>query len=99
MYVGASLEIMERDARKMRGERPFVFSNLRTGQGVDEIVGFIIERGMLERLGIPPRRSGTPPRLRRERRSCQGVHGIRLLIAQAQVEDIPLVSSDVVFDQ
>ena len=49
-YVGASLEIMERDARKMRGERPFVFSNLRTGQGVDEIVGFIIERGILERL-------------------------------------------------
>ena len=39
---------MERDARKMRGERPFVFSNLRTGQGVDEIIGFIIERGMLE---------------------------------------------------
>ncbi len=49
-YVGASLEIMARDARKMRGERPFVFSNLRTGQGVDEIVGFIIERGMLGRL-------------------------------------------------
>ena len=52
-YVGASLEIMERDARKMRGERPFVFSNLRTGQGVDEIVGFIIERGMLEQFGDP----------------------------------------------
>ena len=50
-YVGASLEVMERDARKMRGERPFVFSNLRTGQGVDEIVGFIVERGMLERFG------------------------------------------------
>jgi urease accessory protein len=47
-YVGASLEIMEHDARKMRGERPFVFSNLRTGQGVDEIIGFIIEQGMLE---------------------------------------------------
>ena len=47
-YVGASLAIMERDARRMRGERPFVFSNLRTGQGVDEIIGFIIERGMLE---------------------------------------------------
>jgi urease accessory protein len=46
-YVGASLEIMERDARKMRGERPFVFSNLRTGQGVDEIIDFVIEQGML----------------------------------------------------
>ncbi|MFO1434810.1 MAG: urease accessory protein UreG [Candidatus Competibacteraceae bacterium] len=50
-YVAASLDIMERDARRMRGERPFVFSNLRTGQGVDEIIGFIIERGMLDGSG------------------------------------------------
>ena len=35
--VGASLEVMDRDAKKMRGERPFVFSNLKTGQGLDEI--------------------------------------------------------------
>ena len=46
--VGASLEVMDRDARKMRGERPFVFSNLKTGQGLDEIVRFIVAQGMLE---------------------------------------------------
>jgi urease accessory protein len=46
-HVGASLEVMERDARRMRGDRPFVFSNLKTGQGLDEIVAFIERRGML----------------------------------------------------
>jgi urease accessory protein len=46
-HVGASLEIMERDARRMRGARPFVFSNLRTGRGVDTIVRFIEEKGGL----------------------------------------------------
>jgi urease accessory protein len=46
-HVGASLEVMDRDARRMRGERPFVFSNLKTGQGMDEIVAFIENRGML----------------------------------------------------
>jgi urease accessory protein len=46
-YVGASLEVMERDARKMRGERPFVFSNLKTGQGLDRIIRFIETQGML----------------------------------------------------
>ncbi len=45
--VGASLEVMDRDARKMRGERPFVFSNLKTGQGLEEIVKFIETEGML----------------------------------------------------
>jgi len=45
--VGASLEVMDRDARKMRGERPFVFSNLKTGQGLDAIVQFIETEGML----------------------------------------------------
>lgn len=48
-YVGASLEVMDRDARRMRGERPFVFTNLKTGQGVDYIVQFITERGMLRK--------------------------------------------------
>ena len=46
--VGASLEVMERDARKMRGPRPFVFSNLKTGQGVEEIVAFIRQQGLME---------------------------------------------------
>ena len=45
--VGASLEVMERDARKMRGARPFVFSNLKTGQGLEEILRFIERDGML----------------------------------------------------
>ena len=45
--VGASLEVMDRDARKMRGKRPFVFSNLKTGQGLDTIVEFIETEGML----------------------------------------------------
>ncbi|MGR9045478.1 MAG: urease accessory protein UreG [Gammaproteobacteria bacterium] len=46
-YVGASLEVMDRDARKMRGERPFVFTNLKTGEGLDAVVNFIINKGML----------------------------------------------------
>ena len=44
-HVGASLEVMERDARKMRGQRPFIFANMRAGQGTDEIVRFIKEKG------------------------------------------------------
>jgi len=47
-HVGASLEVMDRDAKKMRGERPFVFSNLKTNQGLQDIINFIIEQGMLE---------------------------------------------------
>jgi urease accessory protein len=46
--VGASLEVMDRDAKKMRGERPFVFSNLKTGQGLDTIVGFIEKQGLMK---------------------------------------------------
>ena len=45
--VGASLEVMDRDAKKMRGARPFVFSNLKTGQGLGAIVKFIETEGML----------------------------------------------------
>ena len=45
--VGASLEVMDRDARRMRGERPFVFSNLKSGQGLADIVRFIEAEGML----------------------------------------------------
>jgi urease accessory protein len=46
-YVGASLEVMDRDARKMRGERPFVFANVRAGKGVTEIASFIQRQGGL----------------------------------------------------
>ncbi|MGY2437727.1 GTP-binding protein, partial [Escherichia coli] len=45
--VGASLEVMERDTLKMRGEKPFVFSNQKIGQGLDEIIAFIERQGML----------------------------------------------------
>ena len=45
--VGASLEVMERDAKRMRGDRPFVFSNLKTGQGLEVIIAFIEKQGLL----------------------------------------------------
>ncbi|MBL8881135.1 MAG: urease accessory protein UreG, partial [Phycisphaerales bacterium] len=45
--VGASLEVMDRDSRRMRGERPFVFSNMKTGEGLSEIIAFIEKHGML----------------------------------------------------
>jgi len=45
--VGASLDVMDRDAKKMRGDRPFVFSNLKTEKGLKEIIGYIQEKGML----------------------------------------------------
>jgi urease accessory protein len=44
--VGASLAVMARDSRRMRGERPFVFSNMKTGEGLAEIIAFIEERGL-----------------------------------------------------
>ncbi len=46
-HVGASLEVMDRDARRMRGERPFVFANVRAGNGVDEIAAFVEREGGL----------------------------------------------------
>jgi len=45
--VGASLEVMERDSKRMRGARPFVFTNLKTGQGLDTVIRFIETEGML----------------------------------------------------
>ncbi|MGH1428606.1 MAG: urease accessory protein UreG [Arenicella sp.] len=45
--VGASLEVMDRDAKKMRGDRPFVFSNLKKNDGLQEIISFIEKFGML----------------------------------------------------
>jgi len=46
-YVGASLDVMASDTRRMRGERPFVFTNLKTGQGVTDVVQFIEREGLL----------------------------------------------------
>jgi len=46
-HVGASLGVMERDAKKMRGNRPFVFTNLKNGLGVDDVEQFIIKQGLL----------------------------------------------------
>lgn len=50
-HVGASLEVMARDARRMRGDKQFVFSNIRSGEGVDEVVKFIIHHGVLMSRG------------------------------------------------
>jgi len=49
--VGASLEVMDRDARRMRGERPFVFTNLKAGDGLTDIIAFIIEMGGIDHRG------------------------------------------------
>jgi urease accessory protein len=46
-HVGASLEVMDRDARKMRGDRPFVFTSVRGGEGVEAVASFVIHEGML----------------------------------------------------
>lgn len=46
-HVGANLDVMATDARRMRGERPFVFTNLKTGHGLDEIAAFIQRQGLL----------------------------------------------------
>ncbi|MCB1932308.1 MAG: urease accessory protein UreG [Candidatus Accumulibacter sp.] len=45
--VGASLEVMDSDSRRMRGERPFVFSNMKTGEGLAAIIAFVESRGLL----------------------------------------------------
>ncbi len=46
-HVGASLDVMERDARRMRADRPFVFTNLKSQQGLDAVVDFILQEGLL----------------------------------------------------
>jgi urease accessory protein len=57
-YVGASLEVMDRDARRMRGTRPFVFTNVRAGAGVAEVAAFVERAGGL----AAPSSSAPPPR-------------------------------------
>lgn len=52
-FVGASLEVMRQDATRMRGERPFVFTNLRVGAGLRDIIRFIVDEGMLPERAIP----------------------------------------------
>ncbi|MEA9388989.1 urease accessory protein UreG [Acerihabitans sp. TG2] len=47
-YVGASLEVMERDTQRMRPQRPWAFTNLKTGVGLDAVIAFIIKQGLLE---------------------------------------------------
>ena len=47
-HVGASLEVMDRDARKMRGTRPFVFTNLKSGAGVEDVCAFVVREGLLD---------------------------------------------------
>ncbi len=52
-YVGASLEVMEHDARMMRKGAPFLFSNLKTGDGLEEIVGWIKKNALLQDIEEP----------------------------------------------
>ena len=47
-YVGANLDVMAHDAKRMRGERPFVFTNLRSGDGVEQVIAFIRKQGLLD---------------------------------------------------
>ena len=47
-YVGASLEVMERDARAQRGERPFLFTNIKQGVGVADVVDFVVGQGLMD---------------------------------------------------
>lgn len=49
-HVGANLEIMAADAKKQRGDRPFVFTNLRKGDGVDRVIEFIRKQGLLDEV-------------------------------------------------
>ncbi len=51
-FVGASLEVMDRDARMMRKDKPFVFSNLKVGEGLQQIIQFIVSEGMLSELSV-----------------------------------------------
>jgi len=49
-FVGASLDVMRRDTERMRSGRPYVFSNLKSGEGLDKIAGFVIREGLLDQM-------------------------------------------------
>ncbi|ONN65291.1 urease accessory protein UreG [Herbaspirillum sp. VT-16-41] len=51
-YVGANLDIMAADAKRMRGERPFVFTNLRSGEGVEKVIEYIRKQGLLDQKPV-----------------------------------------------
>ncbi|MAZ70254.1 urease accessory protein UreG [Porticoccus sp.] len=51
--VGASLAVMDRDARTMRGDKPFVFTNLKTVEGLGDVIDFIVREGMLAEKSLP----------------------------------------------
>jgi urease accessory protein len=53
--VGASLEVMDGDAKRMRGELPYCFTNLKTGDGIDEVIDFIVHNGMLDEIVSAPK--------------------------------------------
>jgi urease accessory protein len=46
--VGASLDIMDKDTKRMRGDKPYLFTNLKDGENVDAVIDFIIDKGMLK---------------------------------------------------
>jgi urease accessory protein len=52
-HVGASLEVMDRDARRMRGDKPFVFTSIRRGEGIAPVAEFVIRHGMLRTVQAP----------------------------------------------
>ena len=52
--VGADLDVMDRDARKMRGDKPFVFCNLKQAEGLDAVIDVIVREGMLQAKTLPP---------------------------------------------
>lgn len=79
-HVGASLEIMDRDTRKMRGDKPFVLANVETTKGIGDIISFIIDQGMLEkRESIQPVLNDTIPGHQVEDKDAADIHSTRSL--------------------
>lgn len=79
-HVGASLEIMDRDTRKMRGDKPFVLANVETTKGIGDIISFIIDQGMLEkRESIQPILNDMIPGHQVEDKDAADIHSTRSL--------------------